>query len=170
MFNYRLEDSNETVASKLVQYSSFRLTKANHRVKTDGTLELKMNTSEVRCPASNLSNTAVNTLQRFLVLGSFGIRVLAGEVTVSGATLWPGDQPHWIHATHCHAVPVLRTAERTRLEIQSDINAKGLRQLERLSPLFRRIWNEPQNADTMGMSGHDPTYTIVRSIKDNIPT
>ncbi|KAL3951818.1 hypothetical protein ACCO45_013535 [Purpureocillium lilacinum] len=105
--------------SKATQtYSSFRLTASNHRIRA-GVTELKLEDSE-----------------RFLVLGSFGLRVLAGEVTVAGATLRPGETTYWVHAPHCHAVPVLRTAEKTRLEIHGDPNADGLRRLGRLSPCF----------------------------------
>ena len=65
-------------------------------------------------------------------------------MTVAGASLRPSSDIQWIHAPHCHAVPVLRTRENTRLELHGDPNAPALRQLGRLSPLFRKIWNESE--------------------------
>ena len=64
-------------------------------------------------------------------------------MTVAGATLRADGNTHWVHAPHCHAIPVLRTREHTRLELHVDPDARALRQLGRLSPLFRRMWNEP---------------------------
>ena len=69
---------------------------------------------------------------------------MSGEVVVAGAQLRPSET-HWVHAANCHAIPVFRTAEKTRLEILPDPKAEGLRRLGRLSPLFRGIWNEPDD-------------------------
>jgi polynucleotide 5'-hydroxyl-kinase GRC3/NOL9 len=74
--------------------------------------------------------------------------VIQGEVVLAGATLYPAETIEWVHAPHCHAVPVLRTKEQTRLELHPDKNAQGLRQLGRLSPLFRKMWNEPPEGDS----------------------
>ncbi|RDA83953.1 hypothetical protein CP532_6911 [Ophiocordyceps camponoti-leonardi (nom. inval.)] len=115
--------NTETEPTKTV-YSSFSLSECNHRVQDDK-LELKLQEGE-----------------RFLLVGSFGVRVLTGEVTVTGAILRPSQTIRWIHAPHCHAIPVLRTTKDTSLELHNDYEAEGLRQLERLSPLFRNIWND----------------------------
>ncbi|RGP80374.1 polynucleotide 5 -hydroxyl-kinase grc3 [Fusarium longipes] len=90
-------------------YSSFRLSKQNHKVKTGGVMELTLSNSE-----------------RFLVIGSFGIRVIQGKVTLAGATLYPSGTIEWVHAPHCHAIPVLRTVEETILELHPDNNARGI--------------------------------------------
>ncbi|PHH59587.1 hypothetical protein CDD81_2852 [Ophiocordyceps australis] len=118
------ETKNTTAQAPLVTYSSFTLTKQNHRVEADGTLEISLSDCE-----------------RFLIVGSYGIRVLKGSVTVAGAVLNPGSSIQWVHAPHCYAVPVLRTAEDTKLVLYHDANAHGLRKLGRLSPMFRRIWD-----------------------------
>lgn len=104
----------------------------------------------------------MQSTQRFIVIGSFGIKVSAGEVTVFGATLKPSDSIHWIHAPHCHAIPVIRTSEKVTLEIHSDPNADGLRRLSRLSPLFRGIWGESKDDTTETNLGKGRTFQIVR--------
>ncbi|PFH62896.1 hypothetical protein XA68_11215 [Ophiocordyceps unilateralis] len=104
-------------------YSSFSLSEHNHQVHDDK-LELRLEEAE-----------------RFLLVGSFGVRVLTGEVTVAGAVLQPSEKIVWVHAPHCHAIPVLRTAESTSLELHNDAEAEGLRKLGKLSPLFQNIWN-----------------------------
>ncbi|RCI13272.1 hypothetical protein L249_0119 [Ophiocordyceps polyrhachis-furcata BCC 54312] len=120
---HRQGSNTETEPTKAV-FSSFSLSECNHRVQDDK-LELHLEEGE-----------------RFLIVGSFGVRVLTGEVTVTGAVLRPSQNIHWIHAPHCHAIPVLRTTETTSLELHQDYEAEGLRQLGRLSPLFRNIWND----------------------------
>ncbi|WXC40594.1 Polynucleotide 5'-hydroxyl-kinase grc3 [Fusarium graminearum] len=130
------------------EYSSFRLSKQNHRVKTGGVVEL------------NLSNS-----ERFLVLGSFGIRVIQGEVSLAGATLYPSETIEWVHAPHCHAVPMLRTIDETILELHPDRNARGIRQLGRLSPLFRKIWNESPETNSSKTS-KESTFEIIYTSED----
>ncbi|KAJ9428579.1 polynucleotide 5'-hydroxyl-kinase [Fusarium oxysporum] len=97
---------------RAIPYSSFRLSNQNYRVKKGGVVELRLSSKE-----------------RFPIIGSFGIRVIQGEVVLAGATLYPAETIEWVHAPHCHAVPVLRTKEQTRLELHPDKNAQGLRQL-----------------------------------------
>lgn len=80
---------------------------------------------------------------------------------MTGATIRPSDDIQWVHAPHCHAIPVLRTAERTRLEIHQDPNAQGLRRLGRLSPLFRRLWNEQVDSGHVNLGGKASTFQIV---------
>ncbi|OHW99606.1 polynucleotide 5 -hydroxyl-kinase grc3 [Colletotrichum incanum] len=109
------------------QFSTFRPTKSNSRKIAGGILELRLHDSE-----------------RFLVLGSYGIRVANGEVTVSGASIRPSDGIKWVHAPHCHAIPVLRCTEETKLELHPHPQGASLRKLERLSPLFRSLWHEPE--------------------------
>ncbi|KAF4978980.1 hypothetical protein FZEAL_4735 [Fusarium zealandicum] len=136
-------DSNAS-SQRVTQYSSFRLTKQNHRIKAGGVMELRLHDSE-----------------RFMVLGSFGIRVIQGEVTLTGATLRPSETIEWVHAPHCHAIPVLRTAEDTRLELHPDQHSRGLRQLGRISPLLRKVWNEASETNSGKKSSKEPTFQIV---------
>jgi polynucleotide 5'-hydroxyl-kinase GRC3/NOL9 len=82
-----------------------------------------------------------------VLLGSYGVKVREGEVTVAGAVLTAADGVQWLHAPHCHAVPVLRTADDTILELQPHPTAKGLRQLAKLNPAFAKIWNETHSQD-----------------------
>ncbi|KAH6605985.1 hypothetical protein Trco_005138 [Trichoderma cornu-damae] len=93
----------------------------------------------------------------------FGIKVIAGEATVFGATLRPSDPIHWVHAPHCHAIPVVRTSEKVSLELHNDSSADGLRRLGRLSPLFRGIWSEPTEGPAEATLGRGRTFQIVCS-------
>ncbi|KAF5005868.1 hypothetical protein FDECE_7726 [Fusarium decemcellulare] len=141
----------ETIDSpyRVIQYSSFHLTKQNHRVKPGGITELRLVSSE-----------------RFLVIGSFGIRVVQGELTLAGATLRPSETIQWVHAPHCYAIPVLRTTEGTRLEIHPDQTARGLRQLGRISPLFRKMWNEPPEGNSGKKNVKEATFQIIYTSDD----
>lgn len=81
------------------------------------------------------------------------MKVCEGEATLAGAIITPADGVRWVHATHCHAVPVLRTADDTILELQPHPTAKGLRQLANLNPAFAKLWNE---------NTREATFQIVR--------
>ncbi|KAG6001195.1 hypothetical protein E4U21_004616 [Claviceps maximensis] len=91
-----------------ISYSSFQISEIKHRAMANGGLEVSLDEGE-----------------RFIVLGSFGIRVVTGEVTIAGATLQSSESIFWVYAPHCLALP----------------------KLGRLSPLFRRLWNEPAEAN-----------------------
>ena len=81
-------------------------------------------------------------MQRFVLLGSYGLQVLSGEASVCGAVFQPSEQIYWIQAPLSSAIPVVRTAENTRVKLHPDANARGSRRLARLSPLFRGVWDE----------------------------
>ncbi|KAK2059443.1 hypothetical protein LY76DRAFT_592307 [Colletotrichum caudatum] len=130
------------------QFSTFRPTKSNSRKIAGGILELRLHDSE-----------------RFLVLGSYGIRVADGEVTVAGASIRPNDGIKWVHAPHCHAIPVLRCTEETRLEIHPHPQGASLRKLERLSPLFRSLWHEPDPKMSKQAAKRE-TYKIICTTED----
>ncbi|KAK2592053.1 Polynucleotide 5'-hydroxyl-kinase grc3 [Conoideocrella luteorostrata] len=120
----------------VTSYSSFELSRNNHRIKANGIMEIEVDESE-----------------RFVVLGSFGIRVTRGEVKMAGATLRASESIFWVHAPHCLALPVIRTTQDSRLELHSDSNLIYLRKLGRLSPLLRKMWNEPADADGDAAAG-----------------
>ncbi|KAK1991516.1 hypothetical protein LX36DRAFT_590293 [Colletotrichum falcatum] len=130
------------------QFSTFRPTKSNSRKLAGGILELRLHDSE-----------------RFLVLGSYGVRVADGEVTVAGASIRPSDGMKWVHAPHCHAIPVLRCTEETRLELHPHPQGASLRKLERLSPLFRSLWHEPEPKMSKQAAKRD-TYKIICTTDD----
>ncbi|KAH6623563.1 hypothetical protein F5144DRAFT_366277 [Chaetomium tenue] len=103
--------------------------------------------------------------ERLVVLGSFGIKVREGEATFAGAILTPSDPVQWVHAPHCHAVAVLRTADDTVLELQPHPAAKGLRQLAALNPAFAKLWNE--NPQTTGSKSNSATtFQIIYTSQD----
>ncbi|KAL1835630.1 hypothetical protein VTJ49DRAFT_6305 [Mycothermus thermophilus] len=132
------------------QHSSFRPSKNNPQKKSGGRLVLTTREAE-----------------RLVVIGSFGIRIREGEATIAGAILTPADGVQWIHAPLCHAVPVIRTAEATVLELQPHPAARGLRQLADLNPVFARLWEEsPREEESRSKPGQ--TFQIIYT-SDDVP-
>ncbi|KAH8199427.1 hypothetical protein TruAng_006422 [Truncatella angustata] len=131
----------------VVQFSSFAPNKSNFKKKPAGRLQLRLSEGE-----------------RLVVLGSYGITVTSGEITFQGAILRSGIKTRWVHAPHCHALPVIRCPEEATIELQPCAAAQGLRQLGKLSPLFRKLWNE---SSTMGdATSGDSTFTILYTSAD----
>lgn len=79
-----------------------------------------------------------------------------------GATLYPSETLHWVHAPHCHALPVLRCSERSIVEIHSHPSVSGLRRLERLSPTFGSLWNEATTEE----GGQEQAWQILYTSAD----
>ncbi|POS77798.1 hypothetical protein DHEL01_v203804 [Diaporthe helianthi] len=125
------EPAEELPKRKVVQLSSFKPTKSNFQVKSNDVSVLNFPDGE-----------------RLVILGSYGIRVKRGEAAIYGATLFPSQTIHWVHAPHCHALPVLRCAEKSVVEIHTHKSTPGLRNLENLSPLFGSLWNEIGQGET----------------------
>ncbi|KAL1875955.1 hypothetical protein VTK73DRAFT_9666 [Phialemonium thermophilum] len=135
----------------VIHYSTFRPNKGNFHKNSAGRCTLKLETG-----------------QRLVLLGSYGLSISHGLLTIAGATLRPADHTHWVHAPHCHALPVLRAVENTTLELQPHPAAGGLRALETLSPAFGKLWNDsrPQAAANRSKSGGDETYQIIYTSED----
>ncbi|KAK4664973.1 Polynucleotide 5'-hydroxyl-kinase grc3 [Podospora pseudopauciseta] len=135
------------VRERQPQYSSLKPHKKNYQQKPDGCVALRTPDGE-----------------RLVILGSYGIGVHQGEATIAGAQLTPLDPVQWIHAPHCHALPVLRTSEDTVVELHPHPAADGLRQLAKLNPAFGKLWNE---VPTQGVpSKKDSTFQILFSPED----
>lgn len=126
--------------SSIVQHSSFAPNKTNHQRKAGGVVVLTLPDGE-----------------RLVILGSYGVRLRAGCATIAGASLRPSEKIHWVHAPHCHALPVLRCSDDTTLELLPHPAAEHLRRLGELSPLFRVLWNDKEGK-------RSPTFKIVRTI------
>ncbi|KAL2135161.1 hypothetical protein VTI74DRAFT_9592 [Chaetomium olivicolor] len=141
----------ESTGTLVRQHSSFKPNKKSLQRKVGGRLVLTTTEAE-----------------RLVILGSYGIKVREGEATVAGAVLTPADGLQWVHAPHCHAVPVLRTAEETVLDLQPHPAAKGLRQLAKLNPSFAKLWNEDssQGADSGRGSKTSTTFQIIYTSQD----
>ncbi|KAK4445003.1 polynucleotide 5'-hydroxyl-kinase grc3, partial [Podospora aff. communis PSN243] len=135
-------------AKTIVQYSTFRPDKQrkNYQQKPDGRTLLRLGEGE-----------------RLVILGSFGIKVKEGEITVSGALLNELNAVQWIHAPHCHAVPVLRASSPAVVELQPHPAAPSLRQLARLNPVFGKLWNESSSTSSLPTNS---TFQIVYTSED----
>ncbi|KAJ4292983.1 Polynucleotide 5'-hydroxyl-kinase grc3 [Collariella sp. IMI 366227] len=129
----------ESASVLIRQHSSFKPNKKNLQRKAGGRLVL-----------------ATREAERLLILGSYGVKVREGEATVAGAILTPSDDVQWVHAPHCHAVPILRTGDETILELQPHPAARGLRQMGKLNPSFAKLWNE----DDSGSNKTSSTFQI----------
>lgn len=109
-------------------------------------------------------------MQRIVLLGSYGIKVKNGEASICGASLYPSDTLQWVHAPHCHALPVLRCSENSTVEIHPHPYAHNLRNLERLSPVFGNLWNETisgqrQTWQILGSSADGPKKAMLQDLK-----
>lgn len=94
------------------------------------------------------------------IVGQYGVRVVRGEAWISGATIRPSSEVTWISSSLCYSSPVLRCPHASVLELHQDPTSDGLRNLGRLSPLFRGIWNRVRSqGDTKA-----PTYQIVCAV------
>ncbi len=63
-------------------------------------------------------------------------------MNIYGSILPAVDKVYWVHAPHCHALPVIRTTKNAVIELHPAPHAQGLKRLERLNPVFGKLWNE----------------------------
>jgi polynucleotide 5'-hydroxyl-kinase GRC3/NOL9 len=68
--------------------------------------------------------------------------VLSGEITIAGAAVRPESHLFLVHAALCHSLPVIRSSGRAKIELHHNNKSINLRLLDRLSPLFRGLWNQ----------------------------
>ncbi|KAI8964190.1 hypothetical protein F5Y11DRAFT_112475 [Daldinia sp. FL1419] len=130
------------------QLSNFKPSKSNYQRRKDGKILLKLSDGE-----------------RLVILGSYGIHVTSGEITINSATLRKSDKIYWVDAPHCHALPVLRCSDNASLELLPHPIAASLRGLGKLAPQFRKLWDEssisPKNA-----TSPSPTFAILYTSAD----
>ncbi|KAK8125832.1 protein GRC3 [Apiospora kogelbergensis] len=126
-------ESTEPPQASAVRLSNFQPTKTNLKKKNDGKLHLRLSGGD-----------------RLVVLGNYGLRVISGEVTLNGALLKAADKTHWVSAPQCYALPVLRCSDEAAIELAPHPAAESLESLDTLSPLFRRLWNDEDVANTNG--------------------
>lgn len=112
----------------LIQRTTFQRTKQNFKRETGGSIRLKMAEGE-----------------RLVILGSYGIVVSSGAVTVAGATLRASPKTAWVHAPQCHGLPVVRCTDDAAVTLKSHPAADGLRKMEQLAPVFGGLWNEQRD-------------------------
>ncbi|KAI1636039.1 hypothetical protein F4809DRAFT_611103 [Biscogniauxia mediterranea] len=137
------------VETPIVQLSSFRPSRSNYQQKKGGKVLIKLTDGE-----------------RLVVLGSYGVRVDSGEVTIVGATLRSSKDVYWVNAPHCHALPVIRCSKDAALELSPHPGADSLRQVGELSPQFRRLWNETSDSSfqILYSSGDGPKRASLQAL------
>ncbi|CAK7201900.1 Polynucleotide 5'-hydroxyl-kinase grc3 [Sporothrix eucalyptigena] len=128
--------------------SSFQPNKENFHQKTNGHMLLKLVEDE-----------------RLVILGSYGLTVKCGSVTLAGAILRTADRTHWVHAPRCYALPVLRCTDDATVILQPHPAGLSLQHLGNLSPMFSRLWNE----SSVGTSrtGGSATFQILFTSEDD---
>ncbi|KAJ4414799.1 Polynucleotide 5'-hydroxyl-kinase grc3 [Gnomoniopsis sp. IMI 355080] len=152
-----LYEATETVDEpprKKIQLSSISPDSSTIQKKADGTAVLKF----------------ADSSERIVLLGSYGVKVKNGDASICGASLYPSDSIQWVHAPHCHALPVLRCSEKSVIEIHSHQASRNLRNLERLSPVFGNLWNEAipgqqQTWQILGSSTDGPKKAMLHDLK-----
>jgi polynucleotide 5'-hydroxyl-kinase GRC3/NOL9 len=147
-----LELETESTQRSVLHHSSFRPSKGNYQRNQNGQVTLRVPEGE-----------------RLVILGSYGIEVTQGELTIAGATIRTNDPISWVHSPHCHAIPVIRTTKDSTVELRSNPAAVPLREFERLNPVFNRLWNEPvadTQASRKGSRTSDDTYQIIFTSDD----
>ncbi|KAI1443167.1 hypothetical protein F5Y02DRAFT_225177 [Annulohypoxylon stygium] len=134
-----------------IQLSSFKPSKNNYQMRKDGRIVLKLSDGE-----------------RLVILGSYGIRVTSGEITINGAILRSAEKIHWVDAPHCHSLPVIRCSNTATIELSSNSNvAAAFRGLGRLSPHFRKLWNEsPSSSPAQMATGPESTFQTLYTSAD----
>ncbi|KAH8668877.1 hypothetical protein BX600DRAFT_264715 [Xylariales sp. PMI_506] len=145
------EDDVDLPQVPALHLSSFTPSRSNFRKKSEAEVHLKLSEGE-----------------RLVLLGSYGLRVSSGTITISGATLTTSDKTHWVHAPHCYSLPVIRCPEGATLNVVAHPSADSIQKLGSLSPLFRRLWNENVPADTQDPKGlgKKSTFTILLTTAD----
>ncbi|KAI3318918.1 hypothetical protein HD806DRAFT_297045 [Xylariaceae sp. AK1471] len=144
------EDHDTRAPAQPINFSTFRPSKTNARKKSNGVSQLKLEDGE-----------------RLVILGSYGVRVESGEVMIYGATLRPSKDISWVHAPQSHALPVIRCTIDATLELHPHPHAHGLKELGKLSPLFRKLWWDnpsPPLQDNASRSGE--TFRILYTSED----
>ncbi|KAI2606746.1 hypothetical protein GGR54DRAFT_406973 [Hypoxylon sp. NC1633] len=131
------------------QLSSFKPSRNNHQRQKSGRIDLKLSDGE-----------------RLVVLGSYGIRVVSGDITINGATLYKSESVNWVYAPLCHALPVIRCSKNVILELHPCPGIMGLKSLGLLSPQFKKLWNEPGPSPTSKATSPDPTFQILYTSED----
>lgn len=74
-------------------------------------------------------------------MGSYGVRLRSGIISILGATLRPCTFTYWVHAPRSHALPVLECVKEARIDILPHPSSKSLKNLEMCEPIFRDLWN-----------------------------
>ncbi|KAI1451427.1 hypothetical protein F4805DRAFT_102909 [Annulohypoxylon moriforme] len=140
----------QPVKALTIQLSSFKPTKNNCQTRKDGRVILKLSDGD-----------------RLVILGSYGIRVSSGEVTINGATLRTAEKIYWVEAPHCHALPVIRCSDSASIELLSHPNSAAIKSLGKLSPYFRKLWNESESLPLhKKTAGSKSTFQILYTSAD----
>ncbi|KAG9248237.1 hypothetical protein BJ878DRAFT_476672 [Calycina marina] len=117
-----------------IAFSTYVPNSNNTSILRDGSLSLKL------CPG-----------ERMIILGEYEISVQKGQIAILHMTLPASKKRYRVFAPSSHSLPVIRclATDANVAEISLHQSKSGLRELETLSPLFARMWNnEPKMIDS----------------------
>jgi len=125
-YESRAGSSDVLLRRPAVSFSSFKPTKGNVKDIGASSFRLKLAPGE-----------------RLVIVGQYELSVMAGRITLMGATLHPSKTAHQVFAASSHSLPVLRclSTDVDSAEIVLRNCKTGLEGLEKLSPLFGRLWS-----------------------------
>ncbi|KAH7382823.1 hypothetical protein BKA64DRAFT_629692 [Cadophora sp. MPI-SDFR-AT-0126] len=124
-FASRGESPEVLLQQPAVSLSSFKPTKGNVKDFEAGAVRVKLAPGE-----------------RLVIVGQYELCIKGGQITLMGAILQPSKASYRVTAPSSHSLPVLRC-------LSADINSadivlrnckSGLEDLDKLSPLFARLW------------------------------
>ncbi|TKA58223.1 hypothetical protein B0A49_11844 [Cryomyces minteri] len=92
-------------------------------------------------PGDNAWVIVLEPLQTIVLIGQYDLLVRKTPVTVYGATLRPSSTLYRVFAPSTHALPVILNPFPREAELEFWPPSHSLRLLEKLSPLYGRIWN-----------------------------
>ncbi|KAL2355957.1 hypothetical protein BJ546DRAFT_969402 [Cryomyces antarcticus] len=92
-------------------------------------------------PGDNAWVIVLEPLQTIVLIGQYDLLVRKTPVTVYGATLRPSSTLYSVFAPSTHALPIILNPFPREAELEFWPPSHSLRLLEKLSPLYGRIWN-----------------------------
>ncbi|KAL2072208.1 hypothetical protein VTL71DRAFT_11551 [Oculimacula yallundae] len=103
----------------------------------------KPTTSNLKDLGSSALRVRLAPGERLVIVGQYELCIKVGHITLMGAALQPSEKLYRVFAAPSHSLPVIRclSTDVNSAEIVLRNSNSGLEDLEKLSPLFGRLWN-----------------------------
>jgi len=102
------------------------------------------NQSRLSCTEDSM-NIELQPGENLAIIGLYDILVKFGAVSIYGATLRASTRMYRVYAPASHALPVVECSPVGKAQIKIRVAKNDLRDLVRLSPLFKRLWNKDKD-------------------------
>lgn len=114
------------------------------------------NAADIVTNTEQLLSVRLKAGDRVTFNGQYGLWVKSGTVSLYGAILGAGrdmQEIHHVFAPSTHALPAIAcVSERCEIDVWNC--GHSMLKLSKLSPLYRRIWNEPPKRSEPRLSTH----------------